>query len=148
MITMSFQTAKQGFFDQSKVKDAVDAGMRRVLSRFGAFVRTRARTSIRKRKGTSPPGSPPYSHVGLLRQFILFAYDPQRKSVVIGPTLIRSGSEAPSILEYGGTTTRERSLAGGRRKKVRAVYRPRPYMRPAFKAEQARLPDLWKNSVR
>jgi len=92
VIAMTFRAAKQGFFDRAKVKNAVDAGTRRVLSRFGAFVRTRARTSIRKKKGTSPPGSPPHSHVGLLRKFILFAYDPQRKSVVIGPTLIRAES--------------------------------------------------------
>ena len=59
MIRMTFQAAKQGFFDRAKVKNAADAGTRRVLSRFGAFVRTRAKTSIRKKKGTSPPGSPP-----------------------------------------------------------------------------------------
>jgi hypothetical protein len=52
VIAETFQAAKQGFFDRAKVKNAVDAGTRRVLSRFGAFVRTRARTSIRKRKGT------------------------------------------------------------------------------------------------
>jgi hypothetical protein len=60
---MTFQAAKGSFFDRAKVKNAVDAGTRRVLSRFGAFVRTRARTSIRKRKGTSPPGGPPHAHV-------------------------------------------------------------------------------------
>ena len=92
MLGMTFQAAKGGFFNRDKVMRSVDAGTRKVLSKFGAFVRQRARTSIRKRKGTSPPGSPPYSHVGLLRKFILFAYDPQRKSVVIGPTLIRAES--------------------------------------------------------
>jgi len=56
MIDMTFQAAKQGFFSREKVKRSVDAGTRKVLSKFGAFVRQRAKTSIRKRKGTSPPG--------------------------------------------------------------------------------------------
>jgi hypothetical protein len=143
MIGMTFQAAKGGFFDREKVKRSVDSGTRRVLSRFGAFVRQRARTSIRKRKGTSPPGSPPYSHVGLLRKFILFAYDPQRKSVVIGPTLTKAGSQAPRLLEYGGEVVIE-----DRGKKRLARYRPRPYMRPAFEAEKSQLPALWRNSIR
>lgn len=143
MITMTFLAAKQGFFDRAKVKNAVDAGTRRVLSRFGAFVRTRAKTSIRKKKGTSPPGSPPHSHVGLLRKFILFAYDPTRKSVVIGPTLIRAESQAPRLLEHGGEAVRRTKT---RTRRLR--YRPRPFMGPAFEAEQQQLPALWKNSVR
>jgi hypothetical protein len=143
MIGLSFQAAKQGFFDRAAVQQKVDKATRRVLSRFGAFVRQRAKTSIRKRKGTSPPGSPPYSHVGLLRKFILFAYDADRKSVVIGPTLIRAGSEAPRLLEYGGEATLETKR--GRR---RARYRPRPFMRPAFEAEKPKLSALWRNSIR
>jgi hypothetical protein len=140
---MTFQAAKQGFFDRAKVKNAVDAGTRKVLSRFGAFVRQRARTSIKKRKGTSPPGSPPYSHTGLLRKFILFAFDPQSKSVVIGPTMIREGSQAPRLLEHGGDTILET-----RRGRKRARYRPRPFMGPAFEAEKPQLPALWQNSIR
>jgi hypothetical protein len=143
MIGMTFQAAKGNFFDREKVKRSVDAGTRRVLSKFGAFVRQRARTSIRSRKGTSPPGSPPYSHVGLLRKFILFAYDPARKSVVIGPTLIREGSQAPRLLEHGGMGVIEDQ---GRKRPAR--YRPRPFMRPAFAAEKSQLPALWRNSVR
>ncbi|HXG09474.1 MAG TPA: hypothetical protein VNK04_06765 [Gemmataceae bacterium] len=143
MFGMTFQAAKGSFFDREKVKRSVDAGTRRVLSKFGAFVRQRARTSIRKRKGTSPPGSPPYSHVGLLRKFILFAYDPQRKSVVIGPTLTKEGSQAPRLLEYGGDAVIE-----DRGKKRHARYRPRPFMQPAFEAEKPKLPALWRDSVR
>jgi hypothetical protein len=143
VIGMTFQAAKGSFFDREKVKRSVDAGTRRVLSKFGAFVRQRARTSIRKRKGTSPPGQPPYSHVGLLRKFILFAYDPQRKSVVIGPTLTKEGSQAPRLLEHGGDAVLEE---GGKARRVR--YRPRPFMRPAFAEEQKKLPALWRGSVR
>lgn len=143
MIGMTFQAAKGGFFDRDKVMRSVDAGTRKVLSKFGAFVRQRAKTSIRKRKGTSPPGQPPHSHVGLLRRFILFAYDPQRKSVVIGPTLTKEGSPAPRLLEHGGDAVIE-----DRGKARHARYRPRPFMQPAFAAEQPRLPVLWRDSVR
>ena len=143
MIGVTFQQAKQGFFDREKVQRSVDAATRRVLSKFGAFVRQRAKTSIRSRKGTSPPGSPPYSHVGLLKKFILFAYDATRKSVVIGLTLIRAESTAPRLLEHGGATTLETP-----RGSKRARYRPRPFMGPEFVAEQAQLPALWQNSVR
>jgi len=143
VIGMTFQAAKGSFFDRGKVKRSVDAGTRRVLSKFGAFVRQRARTSIRKRKGTSPPESPPYSHVGLLRKFILFAYDDQRRSVVIGPTLTKEWSEAPRLLEHGGEADLE---VRGKARRVR--YRPRPFMQPAFEQEQPKLPALWRDSVR
>jgi hypothetical protein len=143
MFGMTIDTAKQGFFDRERVKRAMDRATFRVLSKFGAHVRQRAKTSIRKRKGISPPGQPPHSHTGLLRQFIFFAYDADRKSVVIGPTLLRSGSEVPRLLEYGGETT---ILKRG--KPYRAHYRPRPYMRPAFEEEESNLTTLWRNTVR
>jgi len=76
---------KQMFFDRDKVRKRTDAGTRRVLSRFGAYVRTTAKHSIRKRKRISEPGEPPSSHTGLLRRFIFFGYDRDRRSVVIGP---------------------------------------------------------------
>lgn len=143
MIGLTFAAAKRGFFDRAAVQQKVDKATRQALSRFGAFVRQRAKTSIRKRKGTSPPGGPPYSHVGLLRKFILFAFDADRKSVVIGPTLTGEGSEAPRLLEHGGDTTLET-----RRGSKRAHYRRRPFMGPAFEQEQRKLPALWQNSVR
>jgi hypothetical protein len=143
VIGMTFQAAKGGFFDRDKVMRSVDAGTRKVLSKFGAFVRQRAKTSIRKRKGTSSPGSPPYSHVGLLRKFILFAYDPQRRSVVIGPALTKEGSQAPRLLEHGGDAV---IVDRGKARHVR--YRPRPFMQPAFEAEKPKLSALWRDSVR
>ncbi len=143
MIGVTFKAAKQNFFDRERVKKSVDSATRKVLSRFGAFVRTRAKTSIRRRKGISPPGQPPYSHVGLLRQFVLFAYDQPRRSVVIGPVLLREESDAPKLLEHGGDVVR-RTKRGARR----MHYRPRPFMGPAFEKEKAALPALWKDSVR
>jgi hypothetical protein len=144
MIGLTLRQAKGGFFDRPRVMSAVNAAERKVLSRFGAFVRQRARSSIRQRKNPSPPGSPPSSHVGLLRQFILFSWDPARRSVVIGPTKLNGrDNEAPRLLEHGGTAVRMRF------RKTRVVhYKPRPFMTPSFSAEIGALPSLWRNSIR
>lgn len=142
MIGMDF---KKLFFDSRSVISRTDAATRRVLGKFGAFVRTTARSSIRKRKKVSAPGSPPSSHVGLLKKFIFFGYDASRQSVVIGPARLtqKGRGAAPALLEYGGKNVLQR---GGKRR--RAVYRPRPFMGPAFEKEKANLPALWRKSVR
>ena len=133
------------FFDTKAVRDKVDASARRVLSKFGAFVRRTARSSIRKRKKPSSPGSPPSSHIGLLKKFIFFGYEPAKRSVVIGPVRLsqKGRGEAPHRLEYGGSTKLEH-----RGKRKRAKVRPRPFMGPAFEKEQPKLPAMWKGSVR
>lgn len=133
------------FFDSPKVVRAVDKSTRKVLSKFGAFVRRTAKQSIRKRKKSSAPGSPPSSHTGLLKRFIFFGYDPQKRSVVIGPTRLTENNrgEAPSILEYGGRTT-----VNSGTKKTRVRIRPRPFMGPAFEKEKPNLPSMWKDSVK
>jgi len=132
------------FFDRRAVAGAVDRGTRRVLSKFGAFVRTTARHSIRKRKAVSEPGQPPSSHVGLLRKLIYFGYDAARKSVVIGPTPLRGTAQVPPLLEYGGKARRR----GRKGRQVMATYRARPFMGPAFEHEKPRLPALWAGSIR
>ena len=133
------------FFDKKAVTRRVDRTTRRVLSRFGAFVRRTARSSIRKRKRTSEPGKPPSSHTGLLKKFIFFGYDPRRDSVVIGPVRLsqKGRGEAPSLLEYGGNTRVEHR---GQRKRARV--RARPFMGPAFEQEQPKLPAMWRDSIK
>ena len=144
MIGMKISQAKGLFFDRAKVTGAVDKGTRRVLSKFGAFVRQGAKSSIRKRKKVSEPGKPPSSHTGLLKRHIYFLFSPERRSVIIGPTLLDSKqTDAPYLLEHGDTVTRKR-----RGKRVRMTYRPRPFMGPAFEKEQSQLPALWRNSVK
>ena len=136
---------KQLFFDRPAVTSRVDPATRKVLSKFGAFVRRTARSSIRKRKKPSPPGSPPSSHIGLLKKFIFFGYEPAKRSVVIGPVRLsqKGRGEAPHLLEYGGSTKVEH-----RGKRKRAKVRPRPFMGPAFENEEPKLPAMWKGSVR
>ena len=144
MIGLTIDQAKGLFFDRQRVLNATTRAERRVLARFGAFVRQRSRTSIRPKKGSSAPGSPPHSHTGLLRRNIFFAFDQRARSVVIGPTTRLNGTgQAPQVLEYGGTVVLRR---GGRFQPTQV--RARPFMRPAFQAEQSQLPSLWKHSIR
>lgn len=128
------------FFDKKAVTSKTDRATRKVLSRFGAFVRRTARQSIRKRKKPAPPGSPPSSHIGLLKKFIFFGYDPRNESVVIGPVRLdqKGRGEAPRLLEHGG-------IGAAGKKRVR--YRPRPFMLPAFEKEQPTLPAMWRDSI-
>ncbi|MBT9156654.1 MAG: hypothetical protein DDT37_01642 [Firmicutes bacterium] len=152
---------KKLFFEAKGVLDAAKKTEKAVLTRFGAFVWQRARTSLsvqrgvetrrskvrgvaptakRRGKRSSRPGEPPTSHTKLLKRFLRFAYQPDRGSVVIGPELIRRPVKGvPRILEEGGSVR-----SRGRTVKIA----PRPYMRPAFEAEKPGLPAMWRDSIR
>jgi hypothetical protein len=142
MIGIKLEGAKRLFFDRAAVTSAADRSTRKVLSKFGAFVRQTAKTSIRKRKAVSEPGQPPSSHTGLLKRNIFFVFSPETRSVVIGPILLNQRTDAPRLLEHGDTVVRRR-----RNRRVRMTYEARPFMGPAFEREQQQLPALWKNSV-
>ena len=139
MISMTLKQFKEGFFTPELIESAADKATVRNLSKFGAFVRTTARRSVRKRKGISVAGKPPHSHTGDLRSGILFAYDANARSVVAGPFKFNRPSNL-GALEYGGVTTN----AKGNDVDIAA----RPFMTPAFEAEKAKLPDIWANSIR
>lgn len=137
---MSFdlKTLKKSFFDTKAVKDKVDPAVRKAFSKYGAFVRTRAKQSIKRRKGTSAPGDPPFAHEGSIK-LIFFSYDEASKSVVIGPVMASAASGAPKNLEYGGT-----ALIDGKQKTIRA----RPFMQPAAEYEQRNLSTELKGMIR
>jgi hypothetical protein len=136
------------FFDRKAVMRGVDRTTRRVLSKFGAFVRRGAKSSIRKRKRASSPGQPPSSHTGLLRRLIFFGYDRSQRSVVIGPgRLNQKIGNAPAALEHGGTSTVIEGLRG-KRKKRHLNIKARPYMGPAFEQEKPKLAAMWRDSIR
>ena len=140
---------KNMFFDSQKVMNATDRATRRVLSKFGAFVRRGAKSSIGKRKRVSDPGQPPSSHTGLLKKLILFGYDASRQSVVIGPMKLsgRENKDAPEVAEYGGTAKRIFTIR--KKRTVKNVkYKARPFMRPALEREEPKLPAMWADSVK
>ncbi len=142
MFDMKF---KDAFFDSKKVLSATDRATRRVLSRFGSFVRRTAKSSIRKRKRVSSPGSPPSSHTGLLKRFLFFGYETTKRAVVVGFVKFsrRGTGEAPALLEHGGTTV----LSDRRGRSKLARYSARPTMKPALEKEQSKLPAMWRDSV-
>lgn len=179
---------KEAFFDRQVVIDRVEKKRRAILSKFGAFVRTRAissmlghavpkkfgyKSKVTDREGSSPPGSPPYPHTGLLVKWILFAYDHAAGGVVVGPMKTNQvffdkdrrpvTGTVPQVLEYGGQITLLEWFRAGTwqradlRSRRRLAERPtryrtvsiaaRPFMRPALKAEAPKFAPLFKDSL-
>lgn len=133
----------QFWFDKEYVLRHVDQAKAKILSRFGYFVMRDARQSIRKRKRPAAPGQPPTNQTGLLKKFIYFSYERERRSVVIGPALLPSARQQPPIpqvLEEGGLAR------GVFRRPVRI--QARPYMQPAFDRQLAKnMPQMWRNGL-
>jgi hypothetical protein len=76
---ISAQATKM-FFDRKAVIDAAGRPQAANLSKAGAFVRTAARSSLRRRKAVSAAGSPPSVHSRdsfRTLKTILFAWDPR-----------------------------------------------------------------------
>ena len=170
----SISDFKRGFFDRREVVDKISLAERKVLSKAGAFVRKAAQQMIRTKPNSSKPGNPPHNHTGLLRKWILFAYDEGSRSVVVGPAKLNKRGTAPSTLEYGGKvvvrTKRirerrranrdERHAAHMKGRKVSFVHderivqggikqiSPRPYMQPGLEKALNKLPPLWRDAVK
>src|SRR3712207_5822809 len=107
MLGLKIEAAKLGFFDRKTVQGKLDRETRKQLSRFGAFVRQRARSSLRRRKVISDPGSPPSSHTDDVKRNIFFVYEAERQGVIIGPAKLNKGEPgALERLEHGGTVAR------------------------------------------
>jgi hypothetical protein len=148
---LTIQQFRRYFFGRQAVVSAADRTKKRVLNRFGAFVRTKARQSIRKRKRVSRPGEPPTNRKGQLKRFLFYGYEPQRDSVVIGPAKLNGSKfSIPEVIEHGGKTTvsvRQKKRGKRRRNHKRITYAARPFMQPAFQNEQQKLPQLWKDAI-
>lgn len=144
LIGVRISQAKSLFFDRQQVQSKVSRAERKVLSRFGAYVRQDAKQRIRRRKRSSQPDESPTNQTGLLKRHIYFVFDPDRRSVVIGPARLSTGTEAPATLEYGGSAVVETPQG----KPVRVAIEERPYMGPAFRQELPKVPAMWRDSVR
>lgn len=142
---------KSWFFDTDKVIQATTRAERKNLSKAGAFVRRNARQRIRyaKKAPPNPAGGPPKARVprsafGL--HTILFAYQPWKHSVIVGPVSHKGGAiRTPAVHEHGLTVTRK--VGRGRKLSKVIAYPKRPYMAPALEEESPKFPDLWRNSV-
>jgi len=133
--------AKRHFFDRRGLERLMRRQTLRALSKWGAFVRHRAREMVRKKK-RSAPGQPPASPTGLYRDSIFFALDPDSLAVVAGPVRFSRSKTppVPEILEHGGyVNTRD-----GRG----AYIDPRPHMQPAADEVNDQLERLWAPSLK
>ncbi|TXH48571.1 MAG: hypothetical protein E6Q97_24500 [Desulfurellales bacterium] len=175
MITLDLRNARAGFFDSEKVVRLVDKANRKNLSKAGAFVRQTARNSIRRRKGSSKPGQAPTNITGTLKRFLFFAYDTGTKTTVVGPAATNQvffngagqpvRGTVPQVLERGGSIQllevqwsdgvwRRADLRSRRRiaekpQRMRTVrIEARPYMGPAYTANEKKIALLWKDSVK
>lgn len=155
---------KSFFFDRAAVVKAAGRAKTSALSRFGGYVRSVARRSMRRRKnGVSAAGQPPFAKSGELRDLLFFAYDPKTGTVVVGPLGFR-GSDVPSLHEFGGTANGDGRVmylkdspgrdASGRfvSKGLRRVvlkgtlrYPARPYMRPALAVAASKFAPMFRN---
>jgi hypothetical protein len=150
------KTVVDRFFDRARVQAIVKRKHLRVLSKAGAFVRTRARSKLRPRKRSALPGQPPSVHsTGFMSlRNVLFALHRDNESVVIGPRFVkrlkRSNKQTgPELQEEGGTAEVTLTQIGDQwlpgnlhpkapKKKVMAQYAPHPFMGPALKEEAAK----------
>ena len=110
------------------------------MSKIGAYIRRTARSSIRRRKRISKPGSPPSSQTGRLKK-IIFQYRKSTDSVIVGPQAFNT-PKIPGVLEHGG-----RAKIGKGKKRRAAMFKARPFMGPALDKElrNKRLMDAWAN---
>ena len=118
---------------------------RRGLFRMAAYVRTTARNSIKRRKGDSAPGLPPYTKNGNLKRNIFYDIDFTNETLVVGPSLLPGMSgDVTDVLEHGGTIKRRSKRYG---KAITATYEARPFMAPALQKSQSKLDEIWGESV-
>ena len=133
-----FVKVKSTFFDSPAVKKAIDKGTKKALSKCGAYVRTKSKTSLRYKDKPSKPGAVPSVHrsgkftrttvnrktgasvtraTSPLKELIFFGYDAGKKSVAIGPVAFNKKTGTPSRLEHGGSfqITRAAPLPKGRK---------------------------------
>lgn len=157
---------KAAFFDRA-VTDGIDRGAKKALSRFGAFVWKRDKSSLRYRKAAATPGKPPSVHrstgftrvrknrktrtetkqpASPLRELTLFAFDPLQKSVVIGAALFGKSKVGPGVvpkvIEEGGAAP---FVSHGKIKTGR--YPAHPHLGPAFQAELPKASALFKDMI-
>jgi hypothetical protein len=119
-----------------RVTKAVNNSLLETFGDAARLTRTIARNSIKRRAGKAYalPGQPPKTRFGSIRNSILYDVDKKRNEAIIGPAYSRIGPVAAAH-EHGG------SFRG-------RDYEERPFMRPAFQKIVARLPKLWRYSLR
>jgi len=115
-------------FNRRKVQDPMRRQVLRGLGHFAAYVRTAARSLIRRRKGPSKAGSPPHTHGGRLKQAVLYFVDRGRQEAIVGPSH-RIVGIAGAEQEHGGRYREE-------------TFEARPFMAPALERSAPKFPEF------
>lgn len=159
------------YLDKPLIKKTLDRSTLQFLQRAGAQIRDAARNPIQHGNKPAPPGRPPKSHTGRLKNNIFFAIQPHGNppNCVIGPTKLNSNNHRiranrdpiAAIIERGGMVEILEEqypdgswhAAGLRKSSARVTFptrwkryrvAPRPYMRPALITNKSRLAGLWR----
>lgn len=98
MIGVKVKTKIEGERVVAKTRKASISNLRQA----GAYIRGIARKSIKVSPKYSPPGKPPRSRKGRLKDAILFAVEKEQQRVVVGPTATEVG-QIGRTHERGGT---------------------------------------------
>lgn len=156
---------KDYFFDREEVIKRIGRVNAKRLLRAGAFIGKRARTSIKRRKRSSPAGSPPFAHsthpTRTLKNIQWWNIYASGEAVTVGPVKLPNsksswldlrGNTAPALHEFGSDVLvteeryrgspfwfrRDNKFGASARKEYRtrrAHYAKRPFMGPALDAE-------------
>lgn len=162
--------------ERQRMRRAAERASRRSVVRSLAFIRTKTRSNVlRRRKKVSQPGKPPSVHskdpTKSLKK-IRFDYDNQSMSGVVGPVHfkanrygVRSQTTTPNTLEFGGTLTyfeeyvpavgawtmrrKSRSRKNYEQRTRRVTIQPRQFMSVGVQRveEEGKLLAPWKGSV-
>lgn len=168
------------FFDRKNVEAAIGRGAARAQRKQASFLKRTASQSIKRRKTSSRPGQPPHARSSDRTRSlknIRYAYNPNRRSTVVGPVALPRKAKyvvnripPPGTLEQGasilfrkgakdvkgGMWNRDAQgrFTGGRRNATlqrpkRVVIRPRPFMVPALMKEvrNGNIAKAWTNVV-
>lgn len=134
--------------DARAVARAYQRGERRALIRGAAYLRGIARRRMRRRSRAARPGEGPTVRKGQLRQFLLYAYEPNRGTAVVGPRRLAGATgDTPEALEHGKVTTRWVGR-GKNRRQERVRYEARPSTMPALQQGKGDLPKFWQSAIR
>lgn len=115
----------------------IDQQHERILFRLGAYAATTEARMFKRRKGSAPPGHPPYAHAPGKRGMKDVRYEVNKaaKSVTTGHTLYRghrSSKPFPQLMDEGGTVLVKNNTFSGEQVTTVARYRPHPFQKRAM----------------
>lgn len=122
--------------------DRGDAGamLREAEERRGIY-RFKARKKIASARNT---GAPPFSRTRILPRSLRSVYDRTTRSAVVGAVAFPGSTNAPEILEHGGTAKVRRRKRG---RVIKRVQVHRPFIAPALRTAAPKLAPELRNSL-